>query len=459
MSHSNIKTINPATGEVIKSYNIMSQSELDGIIDKTHDVYVSWKKTSFSERSKKLLKAAEILRKNAKEYANIITAEMGKPITQSLAEVEKCAWICEYYAESAEGHLKDRIIKTSKLKTKVCYRPKGIVFSIMPWNFPFWQVFRFLCPTLMSGNAGLLSHAPISTGAGLAIEGIVKEAGFPENLFRCLILDNDKAAKVIANNKIIGVTLTGSERAGRSVAKEAGINLKKVVLELGGTDPYLILHDADLEQAATACVGSRLLNAGQVCIAAKRLIVVKSVREKFESLILEKMKAYQMGDPTDEKTNFGPMSREDLRSNLHDQVQQAISEGAKLVVGGEIPDRQGFYYPPTLITNVTRDMSACNEELFGPVLIIIEAKDEADAIDIANDSLYGLAGAVFTKDLARGEKIATELLETGNVAVNNFVASDPRVPFGGIGLSGVGREMSEEGIREFVNIKSVSIDK
>lgn len=454
-----IQTVNPATGKVIETYDLMSISELDSILNKTHNAYLSWKSTSFSQRSEIMLKMAQVLRDKAQECALVITNEMGKSLSQSLAEVEKCAWLCEHYAESAEAYLEDRIIKTEKLKTKVVYRPRGIVFAIMPWNFPFWQVFRFICPSLMAGNGGLLSHAPISTGTSLKIEQIVKEAGFPDNLFRSLIIDNDLSAKVIANDKVTGVTLTGSDRAGRAVASEAGQNLKKVVLELGGSDPYLILEDADLEQAATACVNSRFNNSGQVCIAAKRIIVVKSVKEEFDKLVIEKAKNFKMGNPLDEGVNFGPMARADLRDNLHDQVRRSIEEGAELVLGGELPDGDGFFYPPTILNNVTQDMTACKEELFGPVITLIEAEDEASAIQMANDTDFGLAGAVFTKDLEKGERIATDIIESGSVAVNNFVASDPRVPFGGIGISGFGRELSEEGIREFVNIKSVSIDK
>ena len=454
-----ISTVNPATGEVIQKYALMPESEVSSIIEKTHLAYKSWKKTSFAERSEKLLKLAQLLRADPQQYASIITQEMGKPITQSLAEIEKCAWLCEYYAKSAPEHLADRLIKTEKYKTKVCYRPLGIVFAIMPWNYPFWQVFRFLCPTVMAGNAGLLSHASISSGTALAIEQMAEQAGFPKDLFKALILNNRVAAKVIANKRVTGVTLTGSERAGKAIAAEAGQNLKKVVLELGGTDPYLILADADLEQAASACIASRLNNSGQVCIAAKRIIIVESVFAEFEKLIIEKVSNYKMGDPADPNTNFGPIAREDLRATLDDQVQQSIKQGAKLICGGFIPDTPGFYYPPTLLTNIKSNMLPFTEELFGPVVTLIKAKDEADAINIANDTSYGLGGGVFTKDIVRGEKIATDLIESGSVAVNNFVASDPRVPFGGIGLSGFGRELSEEGIREFVNIKSISIDK
>jgi len=453
-----IQTINPATGELIHDYPEMSGAEVASIIDTTHAVYEAWRRTGFDERAQKMRKLADLCRAKKREMAELMANEMGKPITQGMAEAEKCAWACEYYAENSQAHLADRLIKTEKLKSKVSYRPRGIVFAIMPWNFPFWQVFRFLCPCLMAGNAGLLSHAPISTGTSLMIEAMVEEAGFPKNLFRSLIVNNDVAAEVIGNTNVTAVTLTGSERAGKAVASEAGQHLKKVVLELGGSDPYVILHDADLEKAATACVRSRLSNTGQVCIAAKRLIVVESVLEKFERLVIEKAKAYQMGDPLDEKTNFGPMARADLREQLHKQVQTAIKEGAQLVMGGEMPEGVGFYYPVTVLCNVTPDMTPFKEELFGPVIAIIPAKDEDEALRMANETPYGLAGAVFTQDLERGEHIATNVIESGCVAVNNFVGSDPRLPFGGIKLSGFGRELSEEGIREFVNVKTVCVE-
>jgi len=453
-----IQTINPATGKVIQDYATMSADETSSIIDSVHQTYEAWKSTSFAERAEKMRNLTKVLLDNKEEYAKLMTLEMGKPIFAAVAEIEKCAVLSEYYAENAEHILKNRLVETSHNKTKICYRPRGIVFAIMPWNFPFWQVLRFLCPSLMAGNAGLLSHAPISTGTGLAIEELVVKAGFPENLFRSLIVDNDGAAQVIANDKVTAVTLTGSERAGKAVAAEAGQNLKKVVLELGGNDPYVILEDADLEQAAEACVTSRMLNTGQVCIAAKRLIVVKSVLEDFEALIRKKLQRYEMSDPLDPDCNFGPMAREDLRAGLQAQVDQSIEDGAELVCGGEIPDGPGFFYPPTMLRNVTTEMLPCKEELFGPVVVIVPADDEADAIRIANHTQYGLAGAVFTQDVKRGEKIATDLIEAGSVAVNNFVGSDPRLPFGGIKSSGFGRELSEEGIREFVNIKTVIIE-
>jgi succinate-semialdehyde dehydrogenase/glutarate-semialdehyde dehydrogenase len=383
--------------------------------------------------------------------------EMGKPITAGIAEAEKCAWVCEFYADNAEQFLQERIIETAMSKSKVCYRPLGTIFAIMPWNFPFWQVFRFLCPNLMAGNAGLLSHAPISTGSAIAIDELLTEAGFPKDLFRSLIIADEKAEAVIAHPKVAGVTLTGSGRAGAIVAAQAGKNLKKVVLELGGSDPYVILEDADLDSAAQACVTSRMFNTGQVCIAAKRLIVVDAVKEEFEKLILEKISAYKMENALCESSNFGPMARDDLRESLQSQVDKAVREGAELILGGQIPEGPGFFYPPTVLRNVSKEMTPFTEELVGPVIALVPAKDEAEAIELANDTVYGLAAAVFTQDIEKGERIASDLIEAGTVNVNTFVGSDPRFPFGGIKQSGFGREISIEGIHEFVNIKTVSI--
>ncbi len=435
----------------------MSDGEVDTIITNTNQAYLNWRKTSFKERASKLLQTAKLLREKQDEYAKLMAMEMGKPLTMGRGEIEKCAWICEYYAENAKSFLAERLIKTNLTKSKVCYRPRGIVFAIMPWNFPFWQVFRFACPNLMAGNAGLLSHAPISTGTALAIEELFTKAGFPRELFRSLIIDNEQAAKVIAHPNVTAVTLTGSDRAGRAVAAEAGKHLKKVVLELGGSDPYLILEDADIEQAATACVTARMANTGQVCIAPKRLIVVRSVLDDFKHHIIKKTKAYSLGHPLDETTLLGPMARADLRDLLHQQVQRTVAEGAELVLGGELPEGPGFFYPPTILCNVTRQMIPFKEELLGPVICITAAGNEHEAIELANATDYGLSAAIFTKDVTHGEQIATELIEAGCVSVNNFVASDPRLPFGGIRHSGFGRELSEEGIREFVNVKTITI--
>jgi len=453
-----IQTINPATGKAIQTYEIFSEKTIQGILEKTHEAYQQWRTTTFSERKEKLLNLAEVIKNRKEEIATLITSEMGKPIQDARGEIDKCVWAATYYAENAENLLKDRVIDTGdEKKTKVCYRPLGIVFAIMPWNFPLWQVFRFLCPTMMAGNAALLSHANISTGLSLLIDEMTTEAGYPEHLFRSLIITNEQAASVIAHRYVSGVTLTGSGRAGSAVASVAGKHLKKVVLELGGSDPYLILEDADIDKAAATCVASRMKVTGQVCIAAKRLIVVESVREAFEQKVMEKIQAYKMGDPLSDETNFGPMAREDLRETLHEQVQTTMAEGAELLLGGEIPEGPGFYYPPTVLRNVTSDMLPFREELFGPVVVIIPAKDEAHAIKLANQTAYGLAAGVFTEDVEKGERIATELIEAGSVAVNSFVSSDPRVPFGGIKSSGFGRELSAEGIHEFVNIKSILV--
>jgi succinate-semialdehyde dehydrogenase/glutarate-semialdehyde dehydrogenase len=452
-----ISTINPTTEALIKEYEEMPPQEVATLINSTHEAFLAWRHTSFEVRRLHMNKLSEILKTKQREFAEKITEEMGKPITQSVAEVAKCISLCDYYHEFAEAFLSPRLIETDYHKSMVTYQPQGIVFAIMPWNFPLWQVLRFLVPCLMAGNGGLLSHAPISTGLSLMIEALVLEAGFPKNLFRSLIIDNEGAAKVINNPHVTGVTLTGSERAGMAVASEAGKALKKVVLELGGSDPYLILEDADLEHAAEMCITSRLNNSGQVCISAKRIIVMPSIRRKFEGLILEKMKRYKMGNPTDSNTNFGPIARRDIRDEIHSQVLACVEKGADLITGGEIPDRRGFYYPPTLLTNVQAGTPAYDAEIFGPVVALLDAANLNEAIRIANSSPYGLGAAVFTEDLKKGEEIATHHLNAGTCCVNTFVASNPRLPFGGIKNSGYGRELSQEGIHEFVNVKTVCI--
>jgi succinate-semialdehyde dehydrogenase/glutarate-semialdehyde dehydrogenase len=404
-----------------------------------------------------MMNASNILRVKKEEYSKLMTLEMGKPIAQSRAEVEKCAWVCEYYAENAEKFLGDELISTDASKSFVSFQPLGIVLAVMPWNFPFWQVFRFAAPGLMAGNAGILKHASNVSGCALAIEEVFREAGFPENLFSTILVPSSQMEEVIKNEKIKAVTLTGSVPAGKAVAKTAGSVLKKTVMELGGSDPYLILEDADLEMASDTCVTARLINGGQSCIAAKRFIVVEKVYDSFEKLYLEKMKSKKMGDPFDEANHIGPQASVPLRDELHLQVEKSIELGAKLLLGGKIPEMRGAWYPPTVLTNVKKGMPAYDEELFGPVAALIKAKDEAEAIEIANDSIFGLGAAVFTKDVNRGEKIAKEKIEAGCCFVNAFVKSDPRLPFGGIKESGYGRELSSFGIREFVNIKSVFV--
>lgn len=452
-----ICTINPVNEEIIDHYPLMNQEEVNDIIQEMNRVQQSWANTPLDMRKELLMNTAKLLLDDREHYAKIITNEMGKPITQSLAEIEKCAKLCEYYANNGEQFLVPQLIETEFHKSYRSYQPLGIVFAIMPWNFPFWQVMRFAVPNLMLGNAGILKHAPNSLGAALAIEQLFLKAGFPKGLFRSLIIDVDLAPYVIQHPKIVGVTLTGSNRAGQSVAKEAGHALKKVVLELGGSDPYVILEDADLELAAEQCIISRLSNAGQVCIAAKRMIVVDKVKEEFEALIVSKAKSYVMGNPLDQKTKLGPMARADLRVKLHEQVERSMADGARCVLGGTLPTGKGYFYPATVLLNVTNHSPAFHEELFGPVVCITAAENEEQALKLANESEFGLAAAIFTRDLEKGNRLARDKIAAGTCAVNVLVASDPRLPFGGIKQSGYGRELSREGMHEFANIKTVIV--
>lgn len=452
-----IQTINPATETILNHYSIFTKDQVNRLINEGHRCFKHWRKTNFKTRQSLMMDLATHLRQSQDKYARLMADEMGKPITAGKAEIEKCAWVCEHYAAHAEHYLAQRMILSGQSKGFVCYQPLGIVFAIMPWNFPFWQVFRFAAPAIMAGNAAILKHAPITTESGNAIAALFLEVGFPEYLFQHFILDNKLAADVIAHDKIIGITLTGSEQAGRIVAANAGAHLKKSVLELGGNDPYLILSDADLDLAADCVVKSRLSNSGQVCIAAKRVIVVDECYQALIDKIIVRMNMYSWGDPLDPQTSLGPMAREDLRTTLHRQVQDSIAKGARLILGGEVPKRLGFYYPPTLLTHVKSGMPAFDDELFGPVISVIHAKDEIEAIELANQSRFGLGAAVFTQDFQRGQRIAMEDIEAGSCFVNGLVVSDPRLPFGGIKHSGYGRELSQEGILTFVNTKTVVI--
>lgn len=452
-----ITTINPATGEIIRRYEEMSAEETIHIIEASHQAYLSWRDYTIAQRAESIRKLADLLVEYKHDYAVLMATEMGKPLAQGEAEIEKCAGLCRHYAEHAEDYLQLHAVKTEMTKSYVTYEPLGLIFGIMPWNFPFWQVFRFAIPTMMAGNGALLKHAPISTGTAIAIEKLFKQAGCPENIFRTLIISNETAADVIAHPHIACVTFTGSVAAGRIIAAEAGKALKKTVLELGGSDPYVILDDADIELAVHACVTSRMSNGGQSCISPKRLIVVDTVREKFVNLLQEKVSGYVMGNPLEPSVKIGPMAREDLRDHLHQQVEECVAKGATLIRGGHIPEMTGFYYPPTILTNITKGMPAYQDELFGPVFAVINAANEEEALTIANYTAYGLGAGVFTKDLARGEKIAAKILQAGTCVVNTFVASDTRLPFGGIKNSGYGRELGRDGILSFVNIKTVNV--
>lgn len=453
----NINSVNPANGQVIRSYQSHTPEEVSKIINDTHQAWENWKETPFSLRTKLLLAVAKILRSRKEELAVLMALEMGKPLQGGRAEIEKCADVCEYYAKNAEQFLKNEPVDTDASKSFVSFQPLGIVLAIMPWNFPFWQVFRFLAPALMAGNAALLKHASNVFGCAIEIEKIIIEAGFPENLFRTLLIPGTDVDQVIENPLAHAITLTGSTEAGKKVAAKAASLLKKSVLELGGSDPYLILEDADFESAAESCVNSRLINSGQSCIAAKRFIVIKSIEKEFTELFRQKMAAKIMGDPMDKNTDIGPQARPDLRDELHKQVMKSIQLGAKCILGGEIPAGTHSFYPPTILTEVKKGMPAYEEELFGPVAAIISAANEEEAIQIANDTAFGLGAAVFTRDLKRGEIIASRRLEAGSCFVNTMVRSDPRLPFGGIKQSGYGRELGLYGIREFVNVKTVYI--
>ncbi|MCT4591533.1 MAG: NAD-dependent succinate-semialdehyde dehydrogenase [Carboxylicivirga sp.] len=452
-----LKSINPATGEIVREYEEYHSDQVDSALEANYQAYKSWRRESISNRSKLMLNAAQVLRDKKEGLAFNITVEMGKNIVEARAEVEKCAHVCEYYARNAAKFLQSEIIPTEATESYASIQPIGPILAIMPWNFPLWQVFRFAAPTLMAGNTGILKHASNVPGCALAIENVFVEAGFPRDVFRTLLVRSSKVEKIIADKRIKAVTLTGSTPAGKAVAAAAGKYLKKCVLELGGSDPYLILEDADIDAAVDACVAGRILNAGQSCIGAKRFIVVDAVYDEFATKFTDKMRAISIGDPFDETKKMGPLARSNFREDIHRQVENSISKGAKLLTGGYIPEGDGAYYPATVLGDVKKGMVAYHEELFGPVASLIRAESEADAIEIANDTVFGLGAAVFTKDIERGKRIAEEELEAGCCFVNDFVRSDPRLPFGGVKESGYGRELSHHGMMEFVNVKGVYI--
>jgi succinate-semialdehyde dehydrogenase/glutarate-semialdehyde dehydrogenase len=452
-----LKSINPATQEVIAGYDELAPQAAAEACERSAGAFSRWRETSFADRSALMRRSAEVLRSRSGEFARLMALEMGKPIRQGRTEVEKCAWVCDYYAEHAERFLEPEIIATDARKSFVAFQPLGAVLAVMPWNFPFWQVFRFAAPALMAGNTGILKHASNVCGCALAIEDVFAEAGFPPDVFKTLVVGSGAVRELVAHPAVKAVTLTGSAPAGKAVAGAAGEALKKTVLELGGSDPYIILADADIEKVAAICAASRLINSGQSCIAAKRFIVTASRATEFAEMLMRNMLAATVGDPLDEATDVGPLARLDLRNELHRQVADSVARGAKCLAGGRIPALTGAFYPPTVLAGVARGMPAYHEELFGPVAAVIAVEDEEEAIRTANDTSFGLGAALFTSDRERGERIAAARIEAGSCFVNSFVKSDPRLPFGGIKESGYGRELSHYGIREFVNIKTVYI--
>ena len=451
-----MQSVNPATGEVIETFEATSAREVERILATAHAAFLEWRTTPFDVRARHLRNAAQVLKKRKADYARLMTLEMGKPIVQAEAEVDKCAWACEYFADHAESFLVEQPRETDASRSYVRFDPLGPVLAVMPWNFPFWQVFRFAAPALMAGNAGVLKHASNVPGCALAIESVFREAGFPRGLFATALVGSDAVAGLIADPRIVAVTLTGSDRAGSQVAEQAGRALKKTVLELGGSDPFVVLADADVAAAARTAADARLVNSGQSCIAAKRFIVVEPVADQFIPRFVEELRSRRVGDPLARDTQVGPQARVDLRDDLHRQVEDSVRRGARRLLGGEIPRGPGAFYPPTLLADVDKGMPAFDEETFGPVAAVIRARDEADAVRLANDSPFGLGASLWTRNRATAERVAAQI-EAGAVHVNGIVKSDPRLPFGGIKRSGYGRELSEYGIREFVNIKSVWI--
>ena len=448
------QTLNPATEELIRVYPELSWDATKTKIQHARESFLSWRRLSIDERARFISRLAQFLRGDKEKCAALMTQEMGKPISEGLAEVEKCAWVCEFYAEHAGDFLKEEVISTDAKKSYICYEPLGIIFGIMPWNFPFWQVFRFAVPTLMAGNNVILKHAPNVPACALAIEDLFTKAEFPPFTFQSIFISNETCTHVIASSDIAGVSLTGSTRAGSEVAKTAGKYLKKVVLELGGADPFIVLDDADVGQAVTWAIRSRMLNAGQSCIAAKRFIVNEKVYSSFAQDFSEGIRALRVGDPAKPDTNIGPLARKDLLENLERQVESSRKQGAKVTCGGERLKQKGFFYLPTLLENVRPKMTTFDQEVFGPVASLILAKNNEEAISLANKTSYGLGASLWTKNISQA-KALQRFIEAGSVFINGMVKSDPRLPFGGIKQSGFGREIGKAGILEFVNIKTV----
>jgi succinate-semialdehyde dehydrogenase / glutarate-semialdehyde dehydrogenase len=451
-----IESLNPSTGERLATFPEHTAAEVEAVLGAAHEAQRRWARTPFATRSPPMRRAAVLLKERAQEFARLMALEMGKPIKDGVAEVNKCAWVCDHYAEHAEAYLTPREEPSDAGRSYVRFDPLGVVLAVMPWNFPYWQVFRFIAPHIMAGNGGILKHASNVPQCALSIETLMRDAGFPPDLFRTLLVGAKAVKGIIHDPRIAAATITGSEGAGRSVAEAAGDALKPSVLELGGSDPFIVLADADLEPAAKAAAYARVINAGQSCICAKRFIVEAPVYDRFLALMTEAMKAVRVGDPFDPATDIGPQARVELRDELHGQVQQAIAEGARPVLGCTVPPGPGAFYPASVLADVAPGNLAAREELFGPVAVVMRAKDADDAVAIANDSKFGLGAAMWTRDPATIERLVP-LVEAGAVFVNGMVKSDPRLPFGGVKTSGYGRELGLEGIRAFVNVKTVWI--
>jgi succinate-semialdehyde dehydrogenase/glutarate-semialdehyde dehydrogenase len=451
-----MQSINPATEEVMATFEEHTEREVNDALERSVQAFRSWRTQPYARRAELMKQAARELRRDAERLGSLITLEMGKPLAQSRAEVEKCAWCCDYFADNAQAFLADMPKESTATESYVAFDPLGPVLAIMPWNFPFWQVFRFAAPGLMAGNVGILKHASNVPQCALAIEEVFRNAGFPEGTFQTLLVPGSKATALIDDPRIAAVTLTGSEEAGARVAEASGRNLKPAVLELGGSDPFIVLADADVETAARVAIDARFQNAGQSCIAAKRFIVVDSVAEEFQERFRNGIEELPVGDPSDAGTRVGPLAKQDLVDTLDEQVRRSVDAGASIVTGGQRLDRPGYFYAPTLIAGVKPGMQVFTEETFGPAAALIRARDAEEAVALANDSRFGLGASLWSRDIDRAKSLAREI-ETGSVFINGMVASDPRLPFGGVKSSGYGRELSEFGIREFVNIKTVWI--
>ena len=453
-----IATINPATGLLVKTFEPLSDSQLDEKLQRAADRFSSYRKVPFAERARLMLKAAAILESEKETFARMMTIEMGKTFRSAVDEALKCAWVCRYYAENAERYLADEIVETTASRSYISYQPLGPVLAVMPWNFPFWQVLRFAAPALMAGNVGLLKHASIVPQCALMIENLFHRAGFPEGAFQTLLVGSQKVDRILGDPRVMAATLTGSEGAGVEVGVGAAKRIKKVVLELGGSDPFIVMPSANFEAAVSTAVKARIFNNGQSCIAAKRFIVAEPIADKFEREFARRMEALKVGDPFDEKTELGPLSTADGVSDLDRDVQATIRAGARVLTGGRPLDRPGNFYAPTVLTNIPSGSPAHKEELFGPVASVFRAKDLDDAIGIANDCRFGLGASAWTNDPKERERFIRDL-ESGMVFINRMVASDPRIPFGGVKWSGHGRELGVHGIREFTNIKTVWIEE